>query len=431
MQRRILRQFGLIVVLALTIQFGLVQAQNSCVAGTDYIASGQASYASGDYAASIDAFTCAVQLDGTRYDAYLGRFEAAVLAGQYSMAVNDANTLKDFARDLFDNALTTYTMSLGMDDSDVQTYMLRAVMYWTLAQDQLVLADAERIMQLDPQNALAYLLRGSSNQYLGDRLTPAADFTQASLLQPDNPDIYALIGSTYVQTGDEADASMNLERALALDPSHARSYYFRGLLAMDNQNYDRAIADFTHAIEVDPQYIDPYYDRGLTYARQGNYSAAISDFDRALAINANFELGYLSRGGVYDMVGDHQTAARDFMQYVRLNVAEQIPGQPLTPDLPLTLEMTDGRAYALPLAVQAGQLVDIIASSPQDRADPLIVLLNTDGSAALAGNDDEIVGDYTAAIHDFSIPANGTYTLLVTHSDGGYQGTVDVSLAIQ
>jgi hypothetical protein len=101
------------------------------------------------------------------------------------------------------------------------------------------------------------------------------------------------------------------------------------------------------------------------------------------------------------------------------------------PGVPVTLEMTDGRVYVLPLTAQAGQLVDIIASSPQDRADPLIVLLGTDGSAVLVGNDDEVVGDYTAAIHSFSVPADGTYTLLVTHSDGGYQGTVDVSLAVQ
>jgi tetratricopeptide (TPR) repeat protein len=431
MVRRVLWRVGIITVLAMAAHFGLARAQDACAARTDYVVLGQSSYASGDYAAAFDAFTCAIQLDSTDYDAYLGRFQAAVLSGHYSMAVNDANIVKDFAPGLFDTTLANYNLTLSLDGSDVPTYMQRALIYWTMAEDQLVLADAERIIQLDSQNALAYLLRGSSNQYLGDRLTPPADFTQASLLEPDNPDIYALIGSTYVQTGDDADASMNLERALALDPSHARSYYFRGLLAMGELHYDRAIADFTRAIEVDPQYLEPYYDRGLTYVRQGNFPAAIGDFDRVIALNASFDLGYLSRGGVYDLMGDQQAAARDYMAYVRLHGAEQIAGQALTPGVPLTLEMTDGRVYVLSLAAQMGQTVDITASSPQDRADPLIVLLSADGAAALAGSDDDVVGDYTAAIHDFSIPATGTYTLLVTHSDGGYQGTIDVTAAVQ
>jgi hypothetical protein len=93
--------------------------------------------------------------------------------------------------------------------------------------------------------------------------------------------------------------------------------------------------------------------------------------------------------------------------------------------------MIDGRVYTLPISVQAGQIVDIIASSPNDRADPLIVLVGADGTTALAGNDDETIGEFTAAIHNFSIPTNGTYMLLVTHSDGGYQGTVDVNLTVQ
>jgi tetratricopeptide (TPR) repeat protein len=389
------------------------------------------SYASGNHAAAIDSFTCAIQADSTNYAAYLGRFQAALLAGRYAMAVNDANTVKDYAPDLFDTTITDYSLTLSADSSDVNTYMLRAVLNWSQANDQLVLDDCDRIIQLDPQNAFAYLFRGSSNQYLGDRLTPPADFTQAVNLDPDNADIYALIGSTYVQTGDTINAMMNLDRAIQIDPANARSYYFRGLVYMGEINYTQAITEFTRAIELEPQYLDPYYDRGWTYARQGDYPAAISDFDRVITINAQFQWGYLGRGVVYELSGNPQAALLDYLAYVRLNELENIAGQPLAPGVPVTLDMTDGRVYALPLSVQAGQIVDITASSPNDRADPLIVLVGTDGTTALAGNDDEVIGDFTAAIHDFSVPANGTYTLLVTHSDGGNQGPVDVNLSVQ
>lgn len=421
----------LIAVSGVVAQFSPARAQNVCDPGADALVTGQTRYAAGDYAGAVDAFSCAIQQNSTNYNAYLGRFQAAVLAGRYGMAVNDANMVKDFASGLFQSTLADYTMRLSMDGSDVQTLMLRATMNWTLTEDRLVLEDSNRILQLDPENALAYLLRGSSNQYLGDRLTPPADFTHATLIEPQNPDIYAIIGSTYVQTGDTMDAVMYLDRALELDPRNARSYYFRGVVSMDESNYSAAIADFSRAIEVDPAYLDPYYDRGLTYVRQGDYSQAISDFNQALAINADFRLAYLSRGGVYQLSGDFQAAARDFMEYVRRNQSQQIAGQPLLPNVPVTLQMNTGLVYTLPLDVQPGQTITITASSPQDRADPLIVLVNADNQAALVGNDDEVIGRYTAAIHNFSISEPGRYTLLVTHSDGGVQGTVDVSLTVQ
>lgn len=432
MVRPIIRWFSaFFVVSLLAFHLNTARADAACASNAELLTLGQTSYASGDYAGAVDAFTCAILADSANYAAYLGRSQAALRVGRYSMAVNDANIVTDYAPHLVDTALADYTSQINMDGGSVPTFMQRALLYWTLAEDQLVIQDAERIIQLDPQNAFAYLLRGSSNQYLGDRLTPAADFTQALLLDPNNADIHALIGSTYIQTGDAMNGVMHLDQALGIDPANERAYYFRGLVALGESHYADAIADFSRAIAINPQYIDPYYDRGLTYARQANYAQAIGDFDQALRINRDFSLAYLSRGVVYDLTGDEQAAVRDYMHYVTLNRSANVPGQPLTPGTPVSLQMNAGLVYTLPLVAQAGQMVSITATSPNNLADPLIVLLGTDGITVIAGNDDEVTGGYTAAIHDLSLSADGTYTLLVTHSDGGAQGTVNVNLAVQ
>jgi tetratricopeptide (TPR) repeat protein len=426
------RRFAVVACLIVIVAyFGGIHGQSACVSGIDYLAQGQASYTNSDYATAVDAFTCAIQADQTNYAAHRGRFEAALLLGRYNLAISDANALKDYAPEQFEAALADYDARLNANSSDVHTYMHRALLYWTTTQDALVLQDCARILELDPQNAFAYLFRGSSNQYLGDRLTPAADFTQALLLDPNNADIYALIGSTYVQTGDTMDAFMNLDRAIEIDPTNARSYYFRGLIYADELDYLGAINEFTQAIEIEPQYLDAYYDRGWTYARLGNYAEAISNFDQVIAINALFRLAYIGRGNSYELSGNTEAAVRDFMEYVRLNQLEIIAEPALTPGVPVTLTMDNRRVYALQLSAQAGQTVDIVASSSNNSADPLIVLVGIDGTTALAGNDDEVIGQFTAAIHNFSIIESGTYTLLVTHSDGGFQGTVDVNATIR
>jgi hypothetical protein len=66
--------------------------------------------------------------------------------------------------------------------------------------------------------------------------------------------------------------------------------------------------------------------------------------------------------------------------------------------------------------------------------DPLIALLDPQGNP-IAGDDDfgaATGGEVDAEITDFILPATGSYTLLVSHAEGGYavgfEGLVRVSI---
>lgn len=429
MSARIKLSVVLITLFALVASVGALPVFAStvdhCTAGADFMTQGQQTYAAGDYRMAVRHFTCAIAENAGNYVAYLGRMQAALLAGQYGQAVSDANVLKDYAPDMFQSALDGYSVTISANPNDVSAYMLRAMLLWASARDEEALPDYDTILQLDPNNTFAYLFRGSSLQYLGDRLMPPDDFAAAIRLSPQNADVYGVIGSTYTQTGDFSLAVRNLTEAINLDPNNSRAYYFLGLAHLHRNNLDEAVTNFTRSIEIDPTYVEPYYDRGLAYARQGDYEAALTDFDTTLALNDSFRLAYLNRGVVYELVNDKQSALLDYARYVDLNQLRGIAGEPLMPGLPVRLDMADGYTYTLPVVAQAGQMLEIQAVSPNELSDPLILLFDPQGNP-VAGNDDQVIGRFDAVIEGFEVPQTGTYTLVVTHSDGGFRGFIEV-----
>lgn len=405
-------------------------AQTACTPGSDFAASGASAFSAGDYALALTSFGCAIAENPSNYELYADRMRAALLAGRYAQAVADANALRDFARPVFETELQAVSFEISANPSDVGNLMVRALLFWADARDFDALADCEQILALDPNNAFAYLFRGSSNQYLGDRLTPADDFADAIQLSGQSADVYALIGSTYAQTGDQNQAMMNLNQAIQRDPSNPRSHYFLGMVFLDQNRYPQAIEYFTTAVSLDPNYADAYYDRGRARALANDSASAVADFTQAITINPSYRLAYLSRAIVQETSGDTTASLADYIRYVELNQIAQIDGEPLFSDLPVIADMDDGRVYHYPLVVEPGQTVTITAQSANNRSDPLLILLAPDGTP-LAANDDQVIGQFTSVIDGVPITASGAHTVVLTHSDGGFSGRIDLTVQIR
>ncbi|MCS7071568.1 MAG: tetratricopeptide repeat protein [Anaerolinea sp.] len=400
-----------------------VRAQAGCTAGS--LEAGRAAAAAQNYAVAVGQFTCALQADPANTAAHQGRISAALFTRQYGLAIADVNYLMDNAPEAFDAFLATAVQEANFNPRSVEALTLRAFLYWARADDELAVVDLDSILQLEPNNRFALLFRGSSSQYLGDVLLASDDFDDAVEHDPDNPHVYSVIGSTYAQTGEYDRALQYLDQALRRDPNHARAHYFIGYVLLQRNQLDAAIASLTRAIDLDGAQPDPYYDRGLAYGRLQNYSAALLDLNQALALEPRFRLALVARGRIHDLMGDERAALDDYSRYIDLNTLRQINAEPLFPDLPVTLAMEDGILYRLPLQAAAGQVVTITAESPNDLADPLLLLLDP-SNVPVAANDDVVIGDYTARIEQFTLPVSGVYLVLLTHSDGGYRGRVDI-----
>lgn len=68
------------LALALSVVAPAAAQADACTPDTDYVARAEASLEESQFAAAIDAYDCAIQLEPENYDAYLGRATATIFA---------------------------------------------------------------------------------------------------------------------------------------------------------------------------------------------------------------------------------------------------------------------------------------------------------------------------------------------------------------
>ena len=89
--------------------------------------------------------------------------------------------------------------------------------------------------------------------------------------------------------------------------------------------------------------------------------------------------------------------------------------------------MAFARVQAITFEANAGDEVTISARMADDSGvDPLLVLLDENGEP-IAGDDDG-GGQLDSQIPNFRLPQTGSYTILVSHANGGYEGVIAITI---
>lgn len=117
-----------------------------------------------------------------------------------------------------------------------------------------------------------------------------ADYDKAIELNPDNADAYCERGDFYYEAGEYDKAAIDYDKAIELDPNGANAYYNRGCAYSEMREYENAIADYNKAIELDPGDAYTYYSRGLAYHEKGEVPKAVSDLEKCIGLSTDTEL---------------------------------------------------------------------------------------------------------------------------------------------
>lgn len=212
------------------------------------------------------------------------------------------------------------------------------------------------------------------------------------------------------------------------DIAQYKSDGYRALMA---SNYDAALASFQSALNLNSMDAEAMNWTGVTYRYMGEYETALSHITRAMVLNEDYTLPYLSRGITYELMGEEKASAADYYQYTVLNRTRNFYHTELAGDSQFELPMREGWVYNIPFSAVQGQTVDIdVKTIAPGFVDPLIMVLGPNNQP-LIGDDDIARSDYNASIEDFRLPADGQYTLVISHAEGGANGTINVALDVQ
>lgn len=254
------------------------------------------------------------------------------------------------------------------------------------------------------------------------------DFSLFILLNPTYSQGYYLRALSHLGREDPDKALEDIEQALATMPDvpeyGAALYDLRANIYINLERYDEAIADYTEAIDLSPS-ADLYFSRAQVYGAIEDFDMALLDLNSAIAESADDPILRVYRAYLNTQLGNTEDAAPDYYTFMQLIETQRVENDALVDSIPQFVTLTQGIVHQFEIEGERDQVISILAQGrPGDEVDPLMVLLNEDGQV-LAANDD--YGDtIDAAIFDFQLPSDGTYTVLVSHSLGGFEGQVVV-----
>ncbi|MFB2972497.1 tetratricopeptide repeat protein [Aerosakkonema sp. BLCC-F183] len=147
------------------------------------------------------------------------------------------------------------------------------------------LADMNRRIKQNPDDAKALAHRGENYRLTGQFEAALNDFNRSIELEPDYAWAHAHRGETYRLMKCYEEAIADLSRSLALNPKHAWTLAHRGASYYQLKQYRNALIDINQAIGLQPDYPWALVYRINLYIRMGSYEEALVDFDRAIALD--------------------------------------------------------------------------------------------------------------------------------------------------
>lgn len=179
-----------------------------------------------------------------------------------------------------------------------------------------------KVIELNPQDAMAYFYRGVAYDSLGNYKQAITDYNKAIDLGPKLAIAHTNRGMAYHKLSNYKQAIADYDKVIELNPQDAMAYNNRGIAYDNLGNNKQAIADYNKAMELDPKDSMCFYNRGVSYHQLGNYKQAIADYDKAIELNPKDAIFYYNRGIAHDNLSNNKQAIADTKMAAILGLKE-------------------------------------------------------------------------------------------------------------
>ena len=207
--------------------------------------------------------------------------------------------------------------------------ILKAFKLLTEGKYDAALADFDRVLIADPNNAWAYTGRGYGLALMGKLDNALTDLDRAVQLSPRLALAYCYRGYTFVLRNEPERALAQLDRALELDPKLADAHVFRGAAYFAKKDFAAAIASADRALALVPKHVGALRVRGHIHAARKDHQKALDDFSAALALLPADITSQVGRGQALEALGrsDEAVVAYEAASALKAITFAQITGQ--------------------------------------------------------------------------------------------------------
>jgi adenylate cyclase len=218
--------------------------------------------------------------------------------------------------------------AVALDDSLPGAHSLLSNTYAQQQQYDQAIAEGERAIALDPNNADSYGRQAQTLNFVGRPEEALQMVAQAMRLNPHYPPQYSFeMGWAYQMTGRYAEATTTLTEALRRSPNHLpalltlASSYLEQWISQQSpvaQTLEPAVAAGQRALALNDAYHFTHITLGAIALYQQQYDQALAEMERAVALDSHDAVSHAALAEVLSRVGRAEEAQEVAARALRL-----------------------------------------------------------------------------------------------------------------
>lgn len=320
-------------------------------------------------------------------------------------------------REAYDDAIALASAILREDAESWKAHSYRGFARARSEEWEGAIADYSAVLDLRPHDAAIWRSRGDLQLKNRNPRGAKRDYAQSLIINPRSTRTYSSLVRLH-QRDRESKLRELYQRIVDATRANAGGNSNRAIFILDE-----AIASFDRG-SAPSELGYAYFTRANVWSGSESWDSALADLNAALELQPQMQDYFMARGYIYSRTEQPALAALDFHRRMTLIERESLDAS-LTREEPVIIAMDYAVVARLQFEGEAGQLVSISARDYLGTGvDPLLVLLNTDGIPLLG--DDDGGGETDALIANYELPADGAYTVMVSHANAGFAGKIRV-----
>jgi tetratricopeptide (TPR) repeat protein len=227
-----------------------------------------------------------------------------------------------------ERALALAQQALALNDSLPTAHSLLSYVYTAKQQYDQAIAEGERAVALDPNDAISYAGQALVLNFAGRPEEALRSVEQAMRLNPRCPPWYFFqMGWAYSMTGRYAEAIATQKEVISRDPNSsfahlnlAWSYWWQWIAQQSPaaQTLEPAVAAGQRALALNDSYHGNHMILGFIYLWQQQYEQALTEMERAVALAPTEAWSYAALAEVLSQMGKVEDALEAAAQALRL-----------------------------------------------------------------------------------------------------------------
>jgi tetratricopeptide (TPR) repeat protein len=227
-----------------------------------------------------------------------------------------------------ERALALAQQALVLNDSLPTAHSLLSIVYAQKQQYDQAIAEGDRAVALDPNDAESYATQAEVLNFAGRPEEALRRVEQAMRLNPRCPPWYLLwLGAAYQMTGRYAEAIATLKEVISRDPNFIYAYLYLAVgylwqwIAQQSpaaQTLEPAMAAVQRALALNDSLHWNHTSLGYIYLYQRHYEQALAEMERGVALAPPEAWSYAALAEVLSRVGRTEDALEAAAQALRL-----------------------------------------------------------------------------------------------------------------